>query len=190
MFTPFIPTTTIVCMLVQSAQVCVPFLCLVYSPPHQPMDTTDHLLPLGSGEVEWWAVRQRRNTRYGIGKRLVSDVVLFKKKPGQARQMMGIYTSKTKGGRHWLKVKVAGKSWYWHRLVAWCFGNPRNFTWSTFHRLDRPGQYKWQAGHLNLEETDCTASNLKVMTRLQHLRMYRCHAKDNHGTVYTGSRTA
>ena len=144
---------------------------MVFYFPSQLMAVAEKMLPLGSGGVEWLAVRQSRNTRYGSRKKLVCDVVLFKKKPGHPKRKMGIYSSKTKGGRHLLKVKVAGESSYWHRLVAWCFGNPRNLSWSTFHKLQSPGQYKYQAGHLNLTETDCTAGNLKVMTRRQNLTM-------------------
>ena len=147
-------------------------------------------LPLGDGGAQWLAVRQLRNTRYGPQGKLVCDVVLFKQKPGQPKQKRAIYTSKTKGGRHWLKVKVAGKSWYWHRLVAWCFGNPRNLTWLTYHKLQGPGMYKYQAGHLNLAETDCTAANLQVMTRLQNLRMYQSDAKAKYKTVYRGQNLA
>ena len=154
------------------------------------MAKSQQVLPLGPGETEWMAVRQDRNTRYGPQKKLVCDVVLFQKKPGQAKKKMGIWGSKTKGGRHWLKVKAAGKSWYWHRLVAWCFGNPRNLSWSTFHKLQSPRQYKYQAGHLSRTETDCTASNLKVMTRRQNLLMYQSEAQAKHRTVYRGSFTA
>ena len=52
---------------------------------------------------------------------------------------VALFASSQKGGRHWLKVKAAGKNWYWHRLVAWCFSNPRNLTWATYHKKDRQG---------------------------------------------------
>ena len=144
------------------------------------------VLPLGPGRSEWVAVWQSRNTLYGPQKKLKSDVVLYKRLPGMQGKRVTITIDKGKGSRHWLRVKAAGKQWYWHRLVAWCFCNPRNLTWSTYHQELQNGQYKWQAGHLSLQETDCTVKNLRVMTRQQNLAMYRGSAKVKHGTVYKG----
>ena len=99
---------------------------------------------------------------------------------------VALFASSQKGGRHWLKVKAAGKNWYWHRLVAWCFSNPRNLTWATYHKKDRQGACRYQAGHLGPSEVNCNVDNLKVMTKFQNEAMCRKDALWKHGVVFKG----
>jgi len=98
---------------------------------------------------------------------------------------VAVFASSQKGGRHWLKVRAAGKNWYWHRLVAWCFCNPRNLTWETYHKKDGR-TYRYQAGHLSLSEVDCRVANLLVMTTSRNKAMYKEMAKRKHGRVFRG----
>ena len=150
------------------------------------MPIAEKVLPLSPGPTEWVAVWQSRPTLYGTHKKLRSDVVLYKRLPGAQPKKVAIYPAKGKGSRHWLKAKAAGKPWYWHRLVAWCFCNPRNLSWTTYHKKLGNGHYEWQAGHLSRKETDCTAKNLLVMTRNQNLAIYKGEAADKHKTVFRG----
>lgn len=81
---------------------------------------------------------------------------------------------------------AGGRKWYWHRVVAWAFSNPRRLTWATYWGKRAHGQVKYQAGHLSMDELDCRVSNLRVMTRRQNLDMYRQVAKAKHSLVYRG----
>ena len=99
---------------------------------------------------------------------------------------VALFASSQKGGRHWLKVKAAGKNWYWHRLVARCFSNPRNLTWATYHKKDRQGAYRYQAGHRGSSEVNCNVDNPRVMTKFQNEAMYRKDVFWKHGVVFTG----
>jgi len=72
---------------------------------------------------------------------------------------MAMLALSQKGGRHWLKVRAAGKNWYWHRLVALCFCNPRNPSWDMYHLQDG-GEYSYHACHLSFSEVDCIVDNL------------------------------
>ena len=87
-------------------------------------------LPLGGGAT--WVARRSKTERYGPDGKLLCNAVLTKKQPGREDKTQTIFVSMQKGGCHWLKVKAAGKSWYWHSLVAWAFSNPRNLIWATF----------------------------------------------------------
>ena len=133
-----------------------------------------------------WIIRRlRRAKSYGDDKRLRSDCVLVKRRHGWPDKRQAIFVVSQKGGRHWLKVKAGGKTWYWGRLVAWAFCNDRRLTWETFHRLDGR-RYYWQARHLSLDECDFCVSNLKVGTWRQNRADYRATAQAKHGKVYRG----
>ena len=138
------------------------------------------------GHGAWVVVWQGRNTRYGPDGAMRSNCVLYIKKTGHRPKKVALYVHQTKGGRHWLRTKLGGKPFYWHRLVAWCFSNPLNLSWEVYHKQDKSGAYKWQAGHLSLDECDCTVGNLQVMTRLQNKAMYKGDASQKHGTVFKG----
>ena len=142
-------------------------------------------LPLGGGAT--WVARRSHTVRYGPDGGLRCDAILVKKQPGRGGKTPSIFASIGKGGRHWLKVKAAGKNWFWHSLVAWAFSNPDSVSWAKFWKT-KWGLKEHVAGHLSNSEVDNRRGNLRVTSVQDNKGDYRCNAKAKYRSVCKGER--
>ena len=118
-----------------------------------------------------WEMQQVATWRW-VGACKTDCKLVFKERYGREKEVMP--TLDHKGARQWLYCHAGGQRWCWGRLVAWCFSNPSGKTWRTFWESKTAwGAYRWQCGHLGLDECDYRVHSVQVQSLQQNRAAYR-----------------